>query len=373
MANLAPFLKLSPSPRVRTSPFWPGVVDAGVVSCSVYNHMLLPTQYRSPEEDYRHLKTRVQLWDVSCERQVAVSGRDAADLLSLFFPRSIETMVTGRCYYVPAVDQFGRVLNDPLILKLASDSYWVSIADSDLILWIKGLSAGLGLDVDIHEPDVSPLAVQGPLSARLMERVFGPEVVRLRFFGFDRFGFDHRDYLVSRSGYSRQGGYEIYVDGSENGMTLWRALMDAGHDLDVGPGSPNYTERVEAGLLSFGGDISSKNNPYECGLGKYLDLENADRCLALEPLKRIREQGPERMIRSLSISGPPVPNCQDPWRLSKNGEFAGKVTAATWSWDHNQNVAIAMVEAPYWDAETCLEVELPDATAEATVRSGFFS
>ena len=343
------------------------------MSCSVYNRMLLPVQFRSPEEDYRHLKTRVQLWDVSCERQIAVSGRDAAYLLSLFFPRSIDSMVAGRCYYVPAVDQFGQVLNDPVILKFTNESYWISIADSDLILWVKGLAAGLGLEVDIHEPDVSPLAVQGPLSTRLMERVFGPEVAKLKFFGFARFGLANRDYVVSRSGYSRQGGFEIYLEGSENGASLWQTLMDAGHDLDVGPGSPNYAERVEAGLLSYGGDISSKNNPYECGLGKYLDLDKAGSCLALEPLKRIRERGPERMIRSLSISGPPVSPCQAPWRLSKNGKFAGQVTASTWSWDHNTNVAFAMVEAPYWDAENCLDVELPDAAAEAKVRAGFFT
>ncbi len=359
--------------RIRRSPFWPGVVAAGVHSCSVYNHTLLPVHFRTPEEDYRHLKSRVQLWDVSCQRQVAVRGKDATKTLALFVPRRVESMVVGRCYYIPAVDQCGKLLNDPLVLKLAEDSYWVSIADSDLSLWIKGLKAGFELDVQVWEPDVSPLAVQGPLAGKLMGRVFGEEVRKLRFFGYGRFGFKNRELVISRSGYSRQGGYEIYIDCPDLAMPLWEALMEAGRDLDVGPGSPNYTERIEAGMLSYGGDVTIENDPYECGLGKYCDLEGASDCLAREPLLRIREQGPARCVRSLAISGPPAPMCDKAWRLACGDRFAGRITAASWSWDLETNVAIGMVEAPYWDAGTELTVELPGRTETATVRGSSFT
>ena len=239
---------ISPSRRLRRTPFSDGVEAAGVSAYTVYNRMLLPTVFRSVEEDYHHLKSAVQIWDVACERQVEVRGPDAAKLVQMLTPRDLRGMLPGQCYYVPMVDETGGMLNDPVAVKLAEDRWWISIADSDLLLWVKGIAYGYRLDVLIDEPDVSPLAVQGQKADDLMARVFGDVVRDIRFFRFGHFDFQGRDMVIARSGYSKQGGFEIYVAGGDIGMPLWHALMEAGRDLDVRAGCPNGIERVEGGF-----------------------------------------------------------------------------------------------------------------------------
>ena len=259
---------ISPSRRLRRTPFSDGVEAAGVKAYTVYNHMLLPTVFRSIVEDYHHLKSAVQIWDVSVERQVELRGPDAARLMQMLTPRDLRGMHAGQCYYVPIVDETGGMLNDPVALKLAEDRWWISIADSDLLLWVKGIANGYRLDVLVDEPDVSPLAVQGPRADELMARVFGDAVKDIKFFRYGWFDFQGRSIVVARSGYSKQGGFEIYVEGSDIGMPLWNALMEAGKDLDVYAGCPNLIERIEGGLLSYGNDMNDDNTPHECGLGK---------------------------------------------------------------------------------------------------------
>jgi len=291
---------LSPSRRLRRTPFSDGVEAAGVQAYTVYNHMLLPTVFASIEEDYRHLKEKVQVWDVSCERQVELRGPDAGKLMQTLTPRDLRGMLPGQCLYVPMVDETGGMLNDPVALKLSEDRFWISIADSDLLLWVKALANARQLEVLVEEPDVSPLAVQGPLADALAERVFGADVVGLRFFRFGFFQFQGRDLVVARSGYSRQGGFEIYVEGSDLGMPLWHALMEAGADLDVRAGCPNGIERVEGGLLSYGNDMTRWNTPFECGLERFCNVQTAIGCLGRDALLRVSMDGPNRQIRPIS-------------------------------------------------------------------------
>ena len=259
--------------RTRTTPYWERVAAAGAKRITVYNHMLLPVVYRSLEEDYWHLRRHVQVWDVSCQRQVALEGPDAARLAQMMTPRDLRRAQVGQCLYAPLVDEAGGLVNDPVILKLAVDRYWLSIADSDVLLWAKGLSIGFGLDVEITEPDVFPLAVQGPRADDLMARVFGDAVRAIRFFRFDRLAFQGRSLVIARSGWSKQGGFEIYLDEPALGTALWDALIDAGADLQVGPGCPNLIERIEGGLLSYGSEMTRDNNPYEVGLDRYCKLD----------------------------------------------------------------------------------------------------
>ncbi|RZV99010.1 MAG: dimethylsulfoniopropionate demethylase, partial [Rhodobacteraceae bacterium] len=247
---------ISSSRRLRRTPFSEGVEAAGVKAYTVYNHMLLPTVFASVQEDYAHLKRAVQIWDVACERQVELRGPDAGRLMQMLTPRDLGGMTAGQCYYVPIVDETGGMLNDPVALKLAEDRYWISIADSDLLMWVKAVVYGYRLEVLVDEPDVSPLAVQGPLADELAARVFGDAVRKLRFFRFGWFDFDGACHVIARSGYSRQGGFEIYVEGGRNGMPIWSALMEAGRELDVRAGCPNGIERIEGGLLSYGNDMT---------------------------------------------------------------------------------------------------------------------
>ncbi len=364
---------LSPSRRVRRTPFSDGVEAAGVTGYTVYNRMLLPSVFRSPAEDCRHLKTAVQVWDVACERQIEVRGADASRLVQMLTPRDLRGALPGRCLYVPMVDETGGMLNDPVAVKLAEDRWWISIADSDLLLWVKAIAHGWRLDVLVDEPDVAPLAVQGPHADALMARVFGDGVRALRFFRFGWFGFGGQEMLVARSGYSRQGGFEIYVEGDAQAMPLWNALMEAGRDLDVRAGCPSTIERVEGGLLSYGNDMTRANTPHECGLGRFCDTERTTACIGRDALLRVAAEGPVRQVRPIDVSGDPVPPCDRAWPLTADGVEVGQVTSAARSDDHGTNVAIGMVRMTHWDPGTALTVHCHDGPRDARVRETFWN
>lgn len=362
---------ISPSRRLRRTPFSQGVEAAGVKGYTVYNHMLLPTVFRSIEEDYHHLKSAVQVWDVACERQVELRGPDAGRLMQMLTPRDLRGMLPGQCYYVPTVDETGGMLNDPVAVKLAEDRYWVSIADSDLLFWVKGLAYAWHLDVIVDEPDVSPLAIQGPKADDLAARIFGDAVRSLRFFRYGFFDFNGVQMLVARSGYSKQGGFEIYVEGSENGMPLWNALMEAGKDLDVRAGCPNLIERIEGGLLSYGNDMTRENTPHECGLGKFCSTQTAIGCVGRDALLRVAKDGPTRQIRPIAIDGD-LPPCVEPWPVLAGDTRVGQVTSATRSPDFGTNVSIGMLRMTHWDPGTILSVKTPDGPRRAVVQDRFW-
>ncbi|WP_108858674.1 dimethylsulfoniopropionate demethylase [Ruegeria sp. Alg231-54] len=364
--------QISLSRRLRRTPFSDGVEAAGVKGYTVYNRMLLPTVFESVEADYRHLKTHVQVWDVSCERQVELRGPDAARLMQMLTPRDLRRMLPGQCFYVPIVDETGGMLNDPVAVKLSEDRWWISIADSDLLLWVKGIANGYRLDVLVDEPDVSPLAIQGPKADDLLARVFGDRVRDIRFFKFDKFEFEGRELAIARSGYSKQGGFEIYVEGSDIGMPLWNALFAAGEDLHVRAGCPNLIERIEGGLLSYGNDMTDDNTPHECGLGKFCNTHTAIGCIGRDALLRVAKEGPVQQIRPIAIDGDAVPPCDRPWPVVAAGKRIGQITSAAWSPDFDTNVSIGMVKLSHWEPGTRIEVETPDGMRGATVRDKFW-
>ena len=363
---------LSQSRRLRRTPFSDGVEAAGVKAYTVYNRMLLPTVFRSPEEDYHHLKSAVQVWDVSVERQVEMRGPEAGRLMQMLTPRDLRGMTPGQCFYVPIVDETGGMLNDPVAVKLAEDRWWISIADSDLLFWVKGVASGWRLDVLVDEPDVSPLAVQGPKAEELMARVFGDVVRDIRFFRYDMLDFQGRQLVVARSGYSKQGGFEIYVEGSDIGMPLWNALMEAGKDLDVYAGCPNLIERIEGGLLSYGNDMTDDNTPHECGLGKFCNTHSAVGCIGRDALLRVAKEGPVQQVRAVSIEGGKLPPCDRWWRVRAGDDVVGRISSAAWSPDFDTNVAIGMIRMTHWAPGTQLEVDTQDGTFKATVQSKFW-
>ena len=363
---------ISPSRRLRRTPFSDGVEAAGVKAYTVYNHMLLPTVFRSIVEDYQHLKSAVQIWDVSVERQVELRGPDATRLMQMLTPRDLRGMNAGQCYYVPIVDETGGMLNDPVAVKLAEDRWWISIADSDLLLWVKGIANGYRLDVLVDEPDVSPLAVQGPRADELMARVFGDAVKDIKFFRYGWFDFQGRSIVVARSGYSKQGGFEIYVEGSDIGMPLWNALMEAGKDLDVYAGCPNLIERIEGGLLSYGNDMNDDNTPHECGLGKFCNTSTAIGCVGRDALLRVAKEGPVKQLRPIEIHGDAVPPCDRLWPLMDGDRQVGTVSSAAYSPDFATNVAIGMVRMTHWDAGSELDVLTPNGIQPVTVWETFW-
>jgi len=362
---------ISPSRRVRRTPFTDGVEAQGVKGYTVYNHMLLPTVFESVEADYHHLKSAVQVWDVSVERQVEIRGPDAGRLVQMLTPRDLRGMLPGMCYYVPMVDETGGMLNDPVAVKLAEDRYWISIADSDLLFWIKGIVYGYRLDVLVDEPDVSPLAIQGPKADDLLARVFGDTVRDIKFFRFGMYDFMGRSLAVARSGYSKQGGFEIYVEGSELGMPIWNALFEAGKDLDVRAGCPNLIERIEGGLLSYGNDMNADNTPHECGLGRFCSTQTAIGCVGRDALLRVAKEGPVKQVRPISIEGN-LPLCDRAWPILYNDKQVGLLTSSAKSPDFKTNVAIGMVRMTHWDAGTELTVKTQAGEFAAKVEENFW-
>ncbi len=357
---------ITPSLRTRRTPFSAGVEKAGVTSFTVYNHTLLASQIGNYVEDYHHLKRDVQIWDVTCQKQVRIRGIDAGKLMKLLSPRNLEKMQSDHCFYIPMIDKEGGILNDPVVLKITPNEYWISIADSDYLLYALGVSDALNLNVIIDEPDISPLAVQGPKSDDLMEKVFGPTVRDIKFFRYKELSFEGRKMLVARSGFSKQGGFEIYVNGFEYGMPLWDRLMEEGNEFNVRAGCPNLIERIESGLLSYGNDITRSHTPFEAGLGKFVNSNEEFIGKA-----NLKNRPFSRIIRPLQIEGE-IPPCERHWPIFFNSEKVGTVTSAVFSPGFGCNVAIGMVDLEKVSPGIRVEVETQLGFRNARVRSEFW-
>jgi dimethylsulfoniopropionate demethylase len=364
--------KLSVSRRTRLTPFSKKLEKNGVKAYTVYNHMLLPTLFKSFEEDYSHLKSAVQVWDVSVQRQIEIKGRDAKALISRLTPRDLTKLDTDRCFYTPMVNHRGRMVNDPVLIKLDEERYWLSIADSDVLFWASGIALGSNLDVEVFEADEHTLAIQGPKSNILMERVFGNVVCDLAFFGLRRVNFNGYSLLISRSGFSKQGGFEIYIEDRSLGLILWDAFFEAGIDLDVRAGCPNLIERIEAGLLSYGNDMTMENSPYECGLGNFCNPDLTPSCVGSNALILESIKGPNKLIRYFDIQGSELPNCITPWPIIKNDNIVGQITSAAYSPDFKTNVAIGMIAKDNWDDKTEVVININEKKHDAFVKTKSF-
>ncbi|MFZ8999303.1 MAG: dimethylsulfoniopropionate demethylase [Ilumatobacteraceae bacterium] len=355
--------------RVRSTPFTSRIEsgDVRVQAYTVYNHMLLPLEFVSVVDDYWHLKEHVQLWDVAVQRQVEIVGPDAARLVQMMTPRNLSASKVGRCYYAPLVDHRGGLLNDPVITKLADDRFWLSIADSDVALWAKGLAFGLGLTVDVFEPGVDPLAVQGPKADELMSRVFGDAVAGISFFGFAHLEFAGHPMVVARTGWSKQGGFEIYVDRADLAGPLWDALAEAGRDLDVRPGCPNLIERIEGGLISYGGDATVDDSPLQCRLEQYCHLDAEIDVIGLDALRAERDSGVTRAITGLFLDTDTLPPVRTRWEVTAGGRRVGDLTSAAVSPRFGRGIALAMLDREVWEPGTEVVVTSPDGPIAAEV------
>lgn len=352
---------LNMSRRIRRTAYTDRVEAAGVRGFSVVNHMLLPKAFGpSVEQDYWHLRAHVQIWDVSCQRQVEIKGPDAARLVQWMTPRDIKAAEVGQCFYVPLTDENAGLINDPVLLKLGADHFWLSIADSDVLLYAKGLALGAGLDVTIDEPDVWPLAIQGPKAETLLAGLFGAHVRDIGFFRFGWISFAGTQQLIARSGYSRQGGFEIYLHGRHLGPALWDAIWQAGQAHQIAPGCPNLIERIEGGLLSYGNEMTRENTPLEVGLGKYCAPDGAVDYLGRRALARLRASGISREIRGVLFDGGPCPTCAAPWPVIAGGTQVGQVTSAIWSPRVKRNVGLSFIDRAAWAPGTRIDVKSRD-------------
>jgi len=356
-------------PRIRKSPYFDATMRAGASGWSVYNHVYMPLWYDSPEADYQRLLKYACLWDVACQRQVQISGPDAGRFVQHLTPRNLASCQVGQCKYVLMTDEAGGIVNDPVLLKLADDRYWLSLADSDALLWVKGVALGLSMDVEVNEPDVAPLQLQGPRSRDILFALLGGDLPMLRYFRFFETELDGIPMLISRTGWSGEYGFEIYLRDSSRGDDLWGRIMAAGEPFGIGPGGPSTIRRIEAGLLSYGADITLEVNPYEAGLGRLVDLDMESDFVGKAALTRIHQVGVSRRLAGFEIGGEPLaaPN-QQPWPVSDGGEAIGRVTSCVFSPSLNRNIGLGFVPVAGSENGAKVKVSDPSGARPATVK-----
>ena len=342
---------IAKSRRLRGTPYTSRIEKQGVTAYTIYNHMLLPAAFGSTEESYHHLKEHVQIWDVAAERQVEISGKDSAKLVQLMTCRDLSKSKDGRCYYCPIIDDNAGLINDPVVLRLNENKWWISLADSDVILFAKGLAIGNKFDVKIYEPDVDIMAVQGPKSFKLMEKVFGDKIINLKFFGFDYFEFGGDKHLIARSGWSKQGGYEIYVEHNVSGLKLYDHLFEIGKEFNIKPGCPNLIERIESGLLSYGNDIDNGDNPYECGFDKYINIDSEVNFLGKEKLKKIKSEGIKKKLMGVMLDIDKISITGSLDLSDQDNNIIGELRSACYSPHFKKVIGIAMMKKSHWNID----------------------
>ena len=354
------------SPRVRKSPFFLSTMKYGAKAFTVYNHMYLPISFEGTIPDYNNLLKGVQLWDVGVERQIQIKGPDAEALSQFLSPRNIKKCSIGQAMYAPLLDFKGGFLNDPVMLKLAEDCYWFSIADGDSLLWVQAIAAGYKFDVEVDEPDVSPLQVQGPNSAELMANVFGDWVHDLGFYRFKEFNHEGIPMVIARMGYSRELCYEIFLQDHSKGDELWECLWQAGKDLNISAGGPNIILRLEGGILSYLADLDRTNNPYEVGLDWMIDLDQEDDFIGKEALREINIKGPLKKLMGAEIEGDPINDSnEDHLPVLIDGKVVGSMNAMVYSPRLDKNLSYVFLDIEHARVGQEIIISSPDKDLKA--------
>lgn len=362
-------------PRLRKSPFFWASRRHGVAMYSVYNHTYHPRHYGDPVAEYWALLNGVTLWDVGVERQIEITGPDAFDFTNMLVPRDLSKCDVGQCKYVFITGEDGGILNDPVLLRLGENHFWLSLADSDILLWARGLALNSGMDVTIEEADVGPVQVQGPLSGEVMASIFGVGVYDVGYYRLHEYELDGMELIVSRTGYTAELGFEIYVkNASQDGVRLWETVFAAGQPYGMQVIGPCHMRRIEAGILAHGCDITFGTNPFEVGMGYdwMVDLEQEADFIGKQALTRIKEEGVSRRLAGVEIGGEPLGTFNDgsmieAFPVLHGGERVGEVTSACFSPRLERNVGFAMVPVGLSELGTALQIQTPEGLVDAAV------
>ena len=354
--------------QIRKSPYFDSTVKWGATGFSVYNHMYIPRDFGSPEQNFWNLIEKSILCDVAVERQVEITGPDAYKFTQLLTPRDLSKLSIGQCKYVLIVNNDGGILNDPVLLRLAENHFWLSLADSDVLLWAQGVAVNSGLNVKISEPDVSPLQLQGPTSQEIMVKLFGEDIRDLKYYWLREYKLDGIPLIVSRTGWSSELGYEIYLRDGSKGNELYEKIMAAGKEHGIQPGHTSSIRRIEGGMLSYHADADIHTNPYELGFDRLVNLETDIDFIGKEALKKIKQNGIKRKQVGLIIDCNPLsgPNTTF-WPIEKDGKTIGKVTSAVYSPRLKKNIALAMIEINYSELGNQLDVQTHEGKYSATI------
>jgi aminomethyltransferase len=354
--------------QIRKSPYFDATVRWGAQGFSVYNHMYIPRDFGDPEQNFWNLVNEAILCDVAVERQVEITGPDAAKFTQMLTCRDLSKMAVGQCKYILITNAAGGILNDPILLRLAENHFWISLADSDILLWAQGVAINSGLDVAIGEPDVSPLQLQGPMSGEIMKALFGDDIMDLRYYWLREVELNGIPLIVSRTGWSSELGYEIYLRDGSKGDLLWETIMAAGLEFGLKPGHTSSIRRIEGGMLSYHADADMGTNPFELGFDRLVNLDMEADFVGKVALRRIKEEGVSRKQIGLIIDGDPLtgPNTTF-WEINSGGNVIGKVTSAVYSPRLEQNIALAMVSAEHANIGAEVEVVTKSGPVRATI------
>ena len=347
--------------QIRKSPYFNSTVKWGATGFSVYNHMYIPRDFGSPEQNFWYLVNEAILCDVAVERQVEITGPNAAQFVQLLTPRNLSECAVGQCKYVLITDENGGVLNDPVLLRLAENHFWLSLADSDILMWAKGVAVNSGLDVNLGEPDVSPLQLQGPRSGDIAKAIFGERIDSLKYYWLEEFELNGIPLIISRTGWSSELGYEIYLRDGSRGNELWDHIMEIGEPMGLVPGHTSTIRRIEGGMLSYQADMDYTVNPFELGLGRLVDLEMDANFIGKEALKKIKSEGVKRHQVGIEISCTPLkhPNTSY-WPIMVGSEVVGYITSAVYSPRLDKNIALAMMDVNHSAIDTAAETTTPE-------------
>jgi len=348
--------------QIRRSPFFHSTLNWGARDFSVYNHMYIPRDFGNPEQNFWNLVNDAILCDVSVERQVEIKGPDATKFVQYLTPRDISKCDVGQCKYILLTDNNGGILNDPVLLRIEENHYWLSLADSDILLWAKGVLINSGMDVQLCEPDVSPLQLQGPKSREIMKKIFGEQIDKIGYYRFKKFKKFGIPLIISRTGWSSELGYEIFLCDGSKGSMLWEEIMKIGAPLGLKPGHTSTIRRVEGAMLSYHADINSNNNPYEVGLERLVDLDKDDDFIGKLALTNIKKNGAKNKQIGLVIECDPLQNPNNEfWDIINNNKKIGKVTSAVYSPRLEKNIALAIIESKYAKVGSRFKIGINDA------------
>jgi len=318
--------------RLRVSPYYESTLSEGVAAFSPYNRMLMPVSYGDPVSEYERLLNGASMWDVSVQRQVEIKGPDASQLCQILSVRDLSKCKVNQGKYVPMCDHRGTLINDPVVLKITENHYWLSIADNNMLMWARAIASERGFNVHICEPDVSPMAIQGPKAEEVVAAIFGDWIKELKFFWFDDAEILGIPLKIARSGFSKQGGFELYLMDGSRGNDLWNIVREAGQPWGIGPGNPNPIERIESGLLSYGGDTDDDTNPFEVRLRKYVDLDLDDSVIGVSALRQINAEGPKRHQLGIVLDDDtPQPGHAIWYDVLADGKKVGSMSNGGWS------------------------------------------
>ena len=353
--------------RLRRSPFFDATLRSGCRGYTVYNHMFLPIDYADLEEEHHRLLNDVTVWDVSVERQVEITGPDALAFTNLLTPRDLTKCKVGQGKYVVITAEDGGIINDPVLLRLGDNHFWIALADSDVLLWAKGVAYRSGMNIHIAEPDVSPLQIQGPKSKEVLKTLFGDGVLELPYYYFLDTDLDGIPVIVTRTGWSGEVGYEIYLRDGRRGDELWDRVMEAGKAHNIAPTGPSDIRRIEAGILNYGIDMTLNENPYEVGLGWLVNLEQEADFIGKEALTQIKREGVSRKLVGVEIAGDRLDLNMTRWPVHIDGEQIGYITSAVYSPRLDKNIGYAMVPIEHAVLGSTLTAIVPHGDAKITV------